>query len=103
MAMYHDAHPDGSYEIANRVLVFEPPRVISWKPGYVSPETGELEFGGWIWRYDLTQLGPDEAEVTLSYDWSAVGPGPRQYLQFPPFAPDHLHNSLGHLAAIAAR
>jgi len=23
------------------------------KPGTESPETGELSFGGWIWRYDL--------------------------------------------------
>jgi hypothetical protein len=55
-----------------------------------------------IWRYDLTQLGPDQTNVTLSYDWSAVGPTPRQRIQFPPFAPDHLDNSLSHLAAIVA-
>ena len=76
VAMYHENHPDGSYEMANQVLAFEPPRVISWKPGYVSPATGKLEFGGWIWRYDLTQLGPDETKVTLSYDWSAEGRSP---------------------------
>ena len=52
--MYHENHPDGSYEMANLVLAFEPPHVISWQPGYMSPATGELEFGGWIWRYDLT-------------------------------------------------
>jgi len=69
----------------------------------LSPETGKLEFGGWVWRYDLTQLGPDETKVTLSYDWSAVGPVPRQHIQFPPFTPDHLDNSLSHLAAIVAR
>ncbi len=103
VAMYHENHPVGSYEMANRVLAFEPRRVISWEPGYVSPATGKLEFGGWLWRYDLTQLGPDETEVTLSYDWSAVGPVPRQHIQFPPFPPDHLDNSLRHLAAIVAR
>ena len=101
--MYHENHPDGGYEMANQVLAFDPPRVISWKPGYMSPETGELEFGGWIWRYDLTPLGPDETEVTLSYDWSAVGPVPRQHIQFPPFKADHLDKSLGHLAAIVPR
>ena len=79
------------------------PRIISWKPGYMSPETGQLEFGGWIWRYDLTPLGPDQTEVTLTYDWSAVGPDPRQRIQFPPFPPDHLENSLSHLAAIVER
>jgi hypothetical protein len=51
----------------------------------------------------LTQLGPDETKVTLSYDWSAVGPVPRQHIQFPPFTPDHLDNSLSHLAAIVAQ
>jgi uncharacterized protein YndB with AHSA1/START domain len=103
VAMYHENHPDGSYEMANQVLAFEPPRVISWKPGYVSPETGKLEFGGWIWRYELTPLGPDQTKVTLSYDWSAVGPGPRQRIQFPPFTPGHLDSSLRHLAALVAR
>jgi hypothetical protein len=103
MAMYHDNHPNGSYEMANRVVVFEPPRAISWEPGYLSPVTGELEFGGWIWRYDLTRLGPEETKVTLSYDWSAVGPAPRKRIHFPPFGPDHLDNSLSHLAAIVAR
>jgi hypothetical protein len=44
-----------------------------------------------------------ETRVTLSYDWSAVGPIPRQRIQFPPFSPDHLDNSLSHLAAIAVR
>jgi hypothetical protein len=44
------------------------PREISWRPGYVSPATGKLEFGGWIWRYDLTRPGPDKTKVTLSYD-----------------------------------
>jgi hypothetical protein len=103
MAMYHPNHPAGNYEMANQVLAFEAPRVISWKPGFVSPATGKLEFGGWIWRYDLTQLGPGETGVTLSYDWSDVGPGPRRRIQFPPFTPDHLDNSLSHLAAIVAR
>ena len=103
VAMYHPNHPDGSYEMANQVLAFERPCVISWKPGYVSPATGKPEFGGWTWRYDLTQLGPDETKVTLSYDWSAVGPVPRQHIQFPPFPADHLDNSLSHLAAIVAR
>jgi hypothetical protein len=32
-----------------------------------------------------------------------VGPIPRQHIHFPPFTPDHLDNSLSHLAAIVAR
>ena len=54
-------------------------------------------------RYDLTQLGPDKTKVTLTYDWSAVGPVTRQHIHFPPFAPGHLDNSLSHLAALVAR
>ena len=100
MAMYHPNHPDGSYEMANQVLAFEPPRAISWQPGYVSPATGKLEFGGWIWRYDLTQLGPDETKVTLSYDWSVVPESIREHIGFPPFPPEHLGNSLAHLAEL---
>ncbi len=103
MAMYHANHPDGDYEMANQVLVFEAPRAISWRPGQVSPETGELGFGGWTWRYDLTALGPDETEVTLTYDWSDVPPFLRQHIQFPPFTLDHLDNSLTHLAELAVR
>ena len=100
MAMYHPNHPDGNYEMANRILVFDPPHAISWKPGY-NPGDGNLRFGGWIWRYDLAPLGPSETEVRLSYDWSAVPKDVRQrFQQFPPFSHDHLDNSLTHLAEL---
>jgi len=41
--------------------------------------------------------------VTLTYDWSAVGPEVREYLQFPPFEPDHLDNSLQHLSDLVRK
>lgn len=97
MAMYHENHPDKDYKIANRVEVFDEPRAIAWQPGTESPETGELSFGGWIWRYDLEATGPSRTTVTLTYDWSAVPPHVREYIQFPPFEQDHLDNSLQHL------
>jgi uncharacterized protein YndB with AHSA1/START domain len=98
MAMYHPSHPNGHYEMANRVQAFDPPRAISWEPGY-DPGDGNLRFGGWIWRYDLAPVGPSETEVRLSYDWSAVPERVRQQgPKFPPFSPDHLDNSLTHLA-----
>ncbi len=100
MAMYHPNHPDGRYEIANRVEVFEPPNAIAWKPGY-DADDGSLAFGGWIWRYDLTPAGPSETRVTLTYDWSAVSEETRAHIGFPPFPPDHLANSLAHLADLA--
>ena len=102
MAMYHPNHPDKDYKIANLVEVFDEPCAIAWKPGTESPETGELSFGGWTWRYDLEATGPSRTTVTLTYDWSAVGPEVREYLQFPPFKSDHLDNSLQHLSDLVA-
>jgi len=101
MAMYHDNHPDKNYEMANRVEVFDRPSAIGWKPGQISPDTGELGFGGWTWRYDLAPAGPAGTEVTLTYDWSAVPAKIREYIQFPPFEQRHLDNSLEHLARLA--
>ena len=97
--MYHPNHPNGNYEMHNRVEMFDPPHAISWKPGY-DPGDGTLSFGGWIWRYDLAPLGPSETEVRLSYDWSAVHEDVLQQGQFPPFSPDHLDNSLARLAQL---
>lgn len=100
MGMYHDNHPDKQYEMSNKVAVFDPPHAIAWQPGQVSAQTGDLEFGGWVWRYDLTPAGSSQTTVTLSYDWSAVPQFLRDEIQFPPFNPDHLDNSLRHLAEI---
>jgi uncharacterized protein YndB with AHSA1/START domain len=102
MAMYHPNHPDKDYKIANLVEVFDEPRAIAWKPGTESPETGELSFGGWTWRYDLESTGPSRTTVTLTYDWSAVPSEVREYIEFPPFGSDHLANSLQHLADLVA-
>src|SRR5436190_17369113 len=99
IAMYHPNHPDGNYEMANEVQVFDPPSTISWKPGYDAGD-GSLAFGGWIWRYDLTPTGPSDTRVTLSYDWSGVPDDIREHIGFPPFPPEHLDNSLAHLAEL---
>jgi uncharacterized protein YndB with AHSA1/START domain len=99
MGMYHANHPDGNYEMANRVQVFDPPRAISWEPGQDTGD-GSLRFGGWVWRYDLAPAGPSGTKVTLSYDWSAVPGFLRQHIGFPPFPPDHLGNSLAHLGGL---
>jgi hypothetical protein len=101
MDMHHADHPDGDYRTANKVEVFDQPRAIGWLTGYEKAD-GQLEFGGWLWRYDLAPLGPSETEVTHTYDWSAVPPSIREYLHFPPFGPDHLTNSLHHLADLVS-
>ena len=100
MAMYHENHPDKDYEMANRVEVFDPPRAIAWQPGQGADDAA-LDFGGWIWRYDLSPVTPSQTEVTLTYDWSRVPPHMREHIQFPPFDVQHLDNSLKHLAELA--
>ncbi|WP_406376403.1 SRPBCC family protein [Streptomyces sp. NBC_00647] len=103
MDMYHAKHPDGDYRVVNKVQVLDPPRAIGWMTGQEKGD-GRLEFGGWIWRYDLAPLGPSETEVTLTYDWSAVPRFIRERgIRFPPFGPEHLPDSLHHLAELAAR
>jgi uncharacterized protein YndB with AHSA1/START domain len=99
MAMFHANHPDGNYQMANRVQVFDPPRAISWEPGQDTGD-GNLRFGGWVWRYDLAPAGTSGTKVTLYYDWSAVPEFVRQHIGFPPFPPDHLGNSLAHLTGL---
>jgi hypothetical protein len=102
MEMYHAGHPDGDYQVVNKVQALDPPRAIGWLTGQ-EKDDGDLEFGGWIWRYDLVPVGSSETEVTLTYDWSAVPQFIRDRgIQFPPFGPEHLINSLHHLAGLAA-
>lgn len=101
MDMYHPDHPDGHYQVANQVQVFDPPRAIGWLTGE-EKDDGHLEFGGWFWRYDLAPLGPSRTGITLTYDWSAVPRYIREYLPFPPFGPEHLGNSLRHLAGLVS-
>jgi uncharacterized protein YndB with AHSA1/START domain len=102
MAMYHENHwnPDRRYQMANRIRAFDPPHAISWEPGQESDD-GSLQFGGWVWRYDLTPVDPSTTEVTLSYDWSAVPEVVRRrQISWPPFPPAHLDDSPAHLAGL---
>ncbi|GAA2585650.1 polyketide cyclase [Streptomyces tubercidicus] len=101
MDMYHSNHPNGDYQVANQVQVCDPPRALGWLTGQ-EKDDGRLEFGGWLWRYDLAPLGPSETAVTLTYDWSAVPQAIREYIHFPPFGPEHLSNSLRHLAGLVS-
>lgn len=100
IAMYHANHPDGHYEMANRVEVLDPPRAISWQPGQ-DDGSGTVGYGGWFWRYDLAPHGDAATAVTLTYDWSAVPAFLRENITFPPFGSEHLENSLAHLDELA--
>ena len=31
MDMYHPGHPDGDYQVVNKVVVLDPPRAIGWR------------------------------------------------------------------------
>jgi hypothetical protein len=108
MGMYHDNHPAKHYEMANRVEVLDRPRAIAWQPGSgpnamtsASCPDGNLEYGGWIWRYDLERVDSESTAVTLSYDWSQVPSASREQIGFPPFELEHLDNSLKNLAGLA--
>lgn len=99
MNMYHDNpnHPDGHYRTANTVNVFDAPRAIGWQPGGENA-AGQVQIGGWSWRYDLVPVGNDRTEVTLTYDWSQASPEVRKIIPFPAADSEHLSNSLRHLA-----
>ncbi|MFB1294457.1 polyketide cyclase [Mycobacterium sp. pW049] len=108
MGMFHEGHPNKHYEMSNRVEVLDRPLAIAWMPG-AEPrhipgrdafEGDTVEYGGWIWRYDLEPDGADRTVVTLTYDWSRVQDPD---MDFPPFGPEHLDNSLKHLAELAER
>lgn len=100
MGMFHSNHPDGDYRMHNRVEVFDPPRTVAWQPGQYGPD-GEIGYGGWTWRYDLVDDGPEACRVTLTYDWSAVPAFLREHISFPPFGEEHLARSLDNLAALS--
>lgn len=100
MDMFSEGHPDGDYRMANLVETFDAPRVIAWKPGQESPETGELGVGGWSWRYDLEPVGSSSTKVVLTYDWSGATSDVREFIQFPPFELEHLERSLQHLSEL---
>lgn len=102
IAMYHGGHPNGNYEMANKVIVCDRPSAIAWEPGQDLAGDGNLSFGGWIWRYDIRSVGSSEAHVTLTYDWSAVAPELREHIGFPPFDRAHLENSLKNLSDLAS-
>lgn len=83
------------YVMHNRVTSYEPQRVIAWEPGRLSDQ-GEVDAGGWVWRYDLSPADADgSTEVTLSYDWSNTPQQVRDEIgSMPPFPPAFLAESL---------
>lgn len=86
----------GHYDMHNKVIDFEKDRVIAWEPGQLNKD-GQLETGGWTWRYDLAPVDGG-TEVTLTYDWSRTPEPVRKEIGgMPPFGPDFLDASLATL------
>ncbi len=77
--------PHGSYEMTQRVAVFDPSRAISRKPGHDFAGDGKPQLGGWSWRNDLVATEPSDTEVTPTDDWTAVASFLREHLTVPPF------------------
>ena len=94
MAMYHAGHPNGNYEMANLVEVFDRPRAIAWKPGTTqatAPSVSVAGSGATTWH----RLAHPKPKSGTLYDWSAVPEEVRRrQAKWPPFYPDHLDNSL---------
>ena len=61
--MCHPDHPDGDYQAANKVQVFDLPPAIGWLTGYETDD-GRLEFGGWTLRW-LAGSGDEQASAKL--------------------------------------
>lgn len=103
MRMFH-VNAGGEYRMDNRVIAFEQDRILAWEPAQYD-DAGQLDAGGWTWRYDLAPVtgAGDDAEpgttVTLTYDWSAVPEPLRETFRLPPFGPEFLDDSLAALEA----
>lgn len=95
MEMFH-VNAGGRYAMHSRVIALEQERTVAWEPGQFGPD-GELDTGGWTWRYDLAPAGEAGTEVTLTYDWSRVPQVLVEEFSLPPFPPAFLEESLAAL------
>lgn len=88
-------HMGGEYQTDNHVTGFQPNQLLAW----TTAPAGE-EPPGWEWVYELTSTGPEQTDVSLTYDWSKVTD--KQLLKkisFPLVSADELEGSLARLAA----
>jgi uncharacterized protein YndB with AHSA1/START domain len=53
------------YRVTNRVVEYEPGRLIAWR-----------HFAGHRWRWELKPVDADTTEVTETFDWSTTPIGP---------------------------
>lgn len=90
-------HMGGDYQTDNTVTGFDANHLIAWKTAPAGTEPP-----GWEWVWELQAQGSDATEVTLTYDWSKVGPEFLEKVHFPLVSEHQLGESLGNLAAAVA-
>lgn len=90
-------HMGGEYQTDNHVTGFDDDRLLAWKTAPAGTEPP-----GWEWVWDLEAEGPNETEVTLTYDWSKVTDKEiLKKVHFPLVSKEDLEQSLSRLAEIA--
>ncbi|MDZ7930827.1 MAG: SRPBCC family protein [Rhodococcus sp. (in: high G+C Gram-positive bacteria)] len=95
--MFLDA-AGGHYVMHNLVIAYVQDRTIAWLPGARSGD-GDIGYGGWWWRYDLTPT-EDGTAVTLTYDWTDTPEVNRAEIGGMPAVPERfLDASLASLAS----
>lgn len=88
-------HMGGEYQTDNRVTGYQPNQLLAWQ----TAPAGE-EAPGWEWLYELKPTGPEQTDVTLTYDWSKVTDKELlKKITFPLVSADELENSLAQLAS----
>ena len=85
-------HMGGEYQTDNIVSAFDANKMIGWKTAPAGQEPP-----GWEWLWELHADGADSTDVTLTYDWSHVGPEFLEKIKFPLVTADQLEQSLAHL------
>ena len=100
MEMHQDAL--GPYQMANKVIAFEPDRVIGWQPRMErapesAPEMGGHGPRGQTYTYELHPEGDGRTRVTQVYDWSAVT-APEILARMPRVSEQDLADTLERLA-----
>lgn len=87
-------HMGGEYQTDNHINGFAKDKLIAWQTAPAGQEPP-----GWEWVYELDAQGPDQTQVTLTYDWSKVTD--KELLAknlFPLISQEELDDSLAKLA-----
>lgn len=89
----------GDYRTDNHVVGFDENKLLAWK----TADSGQAP-AGWEWIWELEPQGPDSANVSVTYDWSAVtDKAVLKKISFPVVEQESLEESLGNLAAAVSQ